>query len=179
VRLRCMIAPCYYSGVCGNCPPHGYSIEEVRSRVSGYEKAVFFRVAADQGCVSAPSLPHCLEADVFDDQGAALRVGAYYILVYQVVALLERRARELGYEPLGFAAGDCKAVFCFFHSACRAIKDRSKCRHPDLSRPAMEAAGMDVLAMAANAGWEVYPLGSSSRPGDAPRASLFGLVLVY
>jgi predicted metal-binding protein len=179
VRLRCMIAPCYYSGVCSNCPPHGYSIEEVRSKVSKYEKAVFFKVAADQRYISAPDVAHCLETDVFDDEGAVVRVGAYYILVYQIVALIEKRARELDYEPLGFAAGDCKAVFCLYHPACRAIIDRSKCRHPDLSRPAMEAAGMDAFAMAANVGWEIYPLGSSSRPGDAPRASLLGLVLVF
>ena len=104
--------------------------------------------------------------------------GAYYLLCYQIVALLERRARRLGYEPLGFSAGDCKEVLCFFYPACRAIKDKSRCRHPDLSRPSMEASGMDVYAMAANVGWDIYPIGGSCQPGDVPRGSLCGVVLV-
>jgi predicted metal-binding protein len=179
VRFKCMIPPCYESGICANCPPYGYSIEEVRSMVSAYEKAVFFRVAAEQSEVSSPSVALGLEKAILDDEGACVMVGAYYILCYQIVALMERRARQLGYEPLGFTAGDCKEVLCFFHSACRAIKDKSKCRHPDLSRPSMEASGMDVYAMAANVGWDIYPIGASCRPGDVPRGSICGIVLVY
>jgi predicted metal-binding protein len=179
VRFKCMIAPCNESGSCGHCPPHGHSIQDNRSRLTDYEKAVFFRVAADQRYMSAPDFARCRENGVFDDGGALIRVGMYYILVYQIAALIERRARELGFEPLGFAAGDCKEVLCFFHPGCRALKNRDKCRNPDLSRPSMESAGMDVFAMAANVGWDVYPLGGDSRPGDAPEASLFGLVLVY
>ena len=179
VRFKCMIAPCNESGSCGHCPPHGNSIQDNRSRLADYEKAVFFRVAAEQRYMSMPGFTQCREAGVFDDEGALVRVGMYYILVYQIAALIERRARELGYEPLGFAAGDCREVLCFFHPGCRALKNRDKCRHLDLSRPSMESAGMDVFAMAAKVGWDVYPLGGDSRPGDAPEASLFGLVLVY
>ncbi len=164
---------------CGHCPPHGDSVEEIRSKVAAYEKGVFFRIAADQGYLSAPGIAHCLESDVFDDEGALIMVGTYYILCFQIVSLIEKRACRQGYKPLGFAAGDCKAVLCLYESGCRALKDRAKCRHADLSRPSMEASGIDVFAMAANAGWDVYPLGGSSRPGDAPRGSLHGLVLVY
>jgi predicted metal-binding protein len=178
VRFKCMIAPCYESGVCANCPPYGYSIEEVRSKVSGYEKAVFFRVAAKESDISSPAIARGMETGVLDDKGACAMAGAYYLLCYQIVALIERRARQLGYQPLGFTAGDCKEVLCFFHPACRAIKDRRKCRHPDLSKPSMEASGMDVYAMAANVGWDIYPIGGSCRPGDVPRGSICGIVLV-
>ncbi|MDY6796676.1 MAG: hypothetical protein SWK76_15555 [Actinomycetota bacterium] len=126
VRLRCMIAPWYYSSVCGNCPPYDDSIEVMRSKVARYEKAVFFRVAADQICISAPGVPSCLANDNLDNECYVLRVGSYYILVYQIVTLIEQRARQLDYEPPGFAACDCKAVFCLFHNTCRAIKDKSK-----------------------------------------------------
>jgi len=179
VRFKCMIPPCYESGICANCPPHGYSTEEVRSMVSTYEKAVFFRIAAEEREVASPSVARGLEKAILDDEGACVMVGAYYILCYQIVALMERRARQLGYKPLGFTAGDCKEVLCFFHPACRAIKDKSKCRHPDLSRPSMEASGMDVYAMAAEVGWDIYPIGAGCRPGDVPRASICGIVLVY
>ena len=40
VRFKCMIAPCNESGSCGHCPPHGYSIQDIRSKVAEYEKAV-------------------------------------------------------------------------------------------------------------------------------------------
>jgi len=178
VRFKCMIAPCYESGMCANCPPYGYSVEEVRSTVSAYEKAVFFRVAAEESEVASPSVAWGLEKGVLDDAGACVMVGAYYMLCYQIVALMERRARQSGYKPVGFTAGDCKEVLCFFHAACRAIKDRSKCRHPDLSKPSMEASGMDVYAMAANVGWDIYPIGAGCRPGDVPRGSICGIVLV-
>lgn len=178
VRFKCMIAPCPESGICANCPPYGYPVEEVRSMVSAYERAVFFRVAAKESHVSSPGVARGLEKGVLDDEGACVMTGAYYILSYQIVALLTRRARQLGFEPLGFAAGDCKESLCFFHNACRAIKDRSKCRHPDLSRPSMEASGMDVYAMAADVGWEIYPIGGGCRPGDVPRGSICGIVLV-
>ena len=118
--------------------------------------------------ISATSIPHCLEARVFDDEGALLKVGIYYLLVYQIVALMEKRARELDNKPLGFAAGDCKEVLCFIHPACRAIKNKGKCRHPDLSRPSMESCGMDVFAMAADVGWDVYPLGEAAGPAMRP-----------
>ncbi len=178
VRFKCMIAPCYESGICANCPPYGYSIEEVRSMVSAYQKAVFFRIAAKESEVASPSVAWGLEKAILDDEGACVMVGAYYMLCYQIVALIERRARQSGHKPVGFTAGDCKEVLCFFHNACRAIKNKSKCRHPDLSRPSMEASGMDVYAMAANVGWDIYPIGGNCRPGDVPRGSICGVVLV-
>jgi predicted metal-binding protein len=178
VRFKCMIAPCPESGVCANCPPYGYSVEQVRSMVSAYQKAVFFRVAAKESDVASPAILPGMEGGYLDDGGTCVMVGAYYILCYQIVELIARRARQLDFDPLGFAAGDCKEVLCFFHNACRALKDRSKCRHPDLSRPSMEASGMDVYAMAAGVGWDIYPIGGSCRPGDVPRGSICGIVLV-
>lgn len=179
VRIKCMIPPCHTSGACRSCPPYGYSIKEVCSMVSRYEKAIFFRVAADEAALTSPGIPCSLETGLVDNEGAIIAVGAYYLLCCQIVALMEKRARQFDCDPLGFTAGDCKQILCFFHRSCRALKDRSRCRHPDLSRPAMEASGMDVFAMAANVGWGIYPIGGSCRPGDVPRASICGIVLAY
>jgi len=179
VRFKCMISPCYCCGTCRHCPPYGYSLAEVRAKVAQYEKAIFFRIAADQSSISAPGMARACENLVFDDEGGILKTGTYFIISFQIVALIEQHARQFGYEPVGFAASDCRVTLCFIHPGCRAIKDKTKCRHPDLSRPSMESCGMDAFAMAANMGWDIYPLGSCSRPGDAPRASVLGLVLVY
>ena len=39
------------------------------------------------------------------------------------------------------------------------------------SRPSMEAVGIDVYKMAAQAGWDIYPIGSE-RPEDMPKGTL-------
>ena len=178
VRLKCLIPRCHGSGTCRNCPPYGLSIGEVRSKVSGYRKAVFFRVAANERALTSPGIPGSLKTGLVDKEGALIVVGAFYILCCQIVALIEKHARRLGCEPLGFTAGDCRNVLCFFQGSCRALKDKERCRHPDLSRPAMEASGMNVFRMAANVGWDIYPIGSTCRPGDVPRASICGIVLI-
>ena len=32
--------------------------------------------------------------------------------------------------------------------------------------------------MAAQAGWDIYPIGSDARPGDMPKGTLAGIVIV-
>jgi predicted metal-binding protein len=177
VRLKCMISPCYFSNTCRHCPPYGYSVDEVQSMVSTYEKAVFFRIAVDQELLLAPGITYSSRTFMLDDQGFTARLGLHLILGFQIVALVEKRARELGCEPYGFAAGDCRVALCYFNPVCSALKKKENCIHPNLSRPSMEAAGMNVYSMAANVGWDIYPVGGTCRPGDVPRGSLCGLVL--
>jgi hypothetical protein len=42
----------------------------------------------------------------------------------------------------------------------------------------MEAVGIDVYKMVAQAGWDIYPIGSDARPGDMPKGTLAGIVIV-
>jgi len=64
------------------------------------------------------------------------------------------------YKAFGFGGYPC--IWCE-HQHCVAeeaegIVDESirrKCRHMDLVRPSMEAAGIDVFATARNIGWEL------------------------
>jgi predicted metal-binding protein len=179
VRLKCLIPPCYMSGQCGHCPPHGYSMEETRGRLSGYRHGVFFRVPVDSRFIASPLIADALVEHRMDDRSDLWGVGLSYVLVVQIAVLLEKRAKELGLRATGFTAGDCKDILCFFHSHCMAlISEKKGCRHPDLARPSMESCGMDVFAMAANAGWDVYPIGGTCRPGDVPQGALMGLVML-
>jgi predicted metal-binding protein len=179
VRLKCMVSPCYFSNTCRHCPPHGYSIDEVKSMVAEYEKAIFFRFLVKEQVLSAPGITYSSRTFMLDDEGATTALGLHLILNFQIVALVEKRGRELGLSPYGFAAGDCRVTLCYFNPTCTALKSGDKCVHPDLSRPSMEAAGMDVYSMAANVGWDIYPIGGSCQPGDVPRGSLCGLVLAF
>jgi hypothetical protein len=42
----------------------------------------------------------------------------------------------------------------------------------------MEAVGIDVYKMVAQAGWDIYPIGSDEKPQDIPKGTLAGLVIV-
>ena len=78
-------------------------------------------------------------------------------------------------EKTAFYAGFCKAfsfggypcIWCE-HQHCVAEEEagtvderlRRKCRHMDMIRPSMEAAGMVVFATAKNAGWDLQTIPS-------------------
>lgn len=178
VRLKCLIPRCSAAGTCIHCPPEGLSLRETADAVSRYRKGIFFRVVVQSGIVSGPAVSEGIARKGAGDRAALMLLGAYYLLVLQIAALLERKARQWGYEPAGYGAGTCRDVLCLFQPHCRALLTPRGCRHPDLSRPSMEACGMDVYTMGANVGWDIYPVGGSVRPEDVPKGSLMGLVLV-
>jgi len=178
VRFKCMIPPCLASGTCAHCPPHGNSLEDIKKTVARYEKAVFFRVLVDSRIIAGAGVSEGINQGRFDDQGHLLNLGAHYLLVFQIIALMEKRIRQWQYTPTGFAAGTCRDVLCHFHPVCKALGSKKNCRHPDLSRPSMESCGFDVYTMGANMGWDIFPIGGNCRPDDIPRGSLMGLVLV-
>jgi len=178
VRWKCMIPKCYMSGRCSHCPPHGFSVEEVREAVSAYEQAVFFRVGVKSSIIAAPTIAESMATGVIDGQGSAFNLGGHYMLVFTIVKLLGKRARQMGCRStLGFAAGNCRDTLCHVQPTCQKLMTRRGCRHPNLSSPSLEASGFDVFRMAARVGWDVYPIGSRCRPESVPQGSLFGLVL--
>jgi len=179
VRLKCMIPKCYMSGSCGHCPPHGYSIQEVKNIVSQFERAVFFRVEVKSNIIAAESLYKAVESGVMDREGNAFNLGGYYILVFSIAKILQKRARAMGYTKThGFAAGNCRDPFCHLQPHCQDLMTENGCRHPELSSYSMEASGMDVFLMAAKTGWDHYPIGGSCIPEKVPQGNLMGLVLI-
>ena len=64
---------------------------------------------------------------------------------------LEKAAFIGGFpKALVFGAGPCPI--------CDSCPPAGPCRHPEQARPAMEAAGIDVYATAANAGIDLQPV---------------------
>jgi predicted metal-binding protein len=85
------------------------------------------------------------------------------------VHTLEKTAFYDGfYKSFGFGGYPC--IWCE-HQHCVAEESpgivdeslRRKCRHMDLVRPSMEAAGIDVFATAKNAGWELITIPCKNR----------------
>jgi hypothetical protein len=67
------------------------------------------------------------------------------------------------------AAGECS--LCVPRKPCAVLKGK-ECVHPLRARPAMEACGFDVFAIARKVGWNLVPVGHSSTPQNTPCASL-------
>ena len=67
-----------------------------------------------------------------------------------------------GVRVRGYPCIWCEHQHCVAEEAEGIVDEsiRKKCRHMDLVRPSMEAAGIDVFATARNIGWELsrYPV---------------------
>lgn len=179
VRFKCMIPKCYTSGDCCHCPPYGLSFRETQEIVSRYRWAIFFRVRTRSEIVIEKTFYRNYITGDIDENANMLNVGAYCILVMTIADVVVNNARKIGYlSPRGFAAGNCRDMYCHFQPNCRRLTTAEGCRHPELSIPSMESSGIDVLTMAARAGWEVYPIGLTLNPDDVPYGTFCGLVLI-
>jgi len=177
VRFKCMIPKCYKSGACSHCPPHGYSLDEVRKMISGFGSGVFFRVRVESEVIAAKGLADLIDTGEINE--TIMSLGASYLTVFTIAADLKQKAKQKGFSnTLGFAAGNCRDVLCYDQAFCQEFTRLKTCRNPGISAPSMESCGMDAFTMGARAGWDVYPIGGTCEPDSIPRGSLMGLVLV-
>jgi len=165
VVLKCRIPRCFGYGAGAQCPPHTLKPAELREHLKNYNWAVFF-------IMDVPP-----EVIIRNRETIKERVAAYQ-RVYKIVSEVESAAFYDGhYLAFGFGAGSCRHTFCGQQKDCQALKG-DRCRFPLLSRPSMEAVGIDVYKMVAQAGWDIYPIGSGAKPEDVPKGTLAGIVIV-
>lgn len=165
IVLKCRIPRCFGYGACAQCPPNTLKPEELRELLKRYQWAVFFIVDV------AP------EVIIRDKATIKERVAAYQ-LVFTIVNKIESLAFYDGhYLAFGLAAGSCRHTFCGKQDNCQALEGK-KCRFSILARPSMEAVGIDVYKMVAEAGWDIYPIGSSAKTEDIPKGTLAGIIIV-
>lgn len=165
IVMKCRIPRCFGYGTSAHCPPHAPKPAEIREILKGYEWAVFFTLDV------AP------EVIVRDRATIREREGAYQT-VFKIVNEIESLAFYDGhYLAFGLGAGSCRHTFCSQHESCQALEGK-RCRIALRSRPSMEAVGIDVYKMIAAAGWDVYPIGSDARPGNIPKGTLAGIVVI-
>ena len=165
VILKCQVPRCFGYGVGAHCPPNTLKPEELRKYLTKYQWAIFF-------IIDVPS-----EVIVRNKATIKERVSVYQ-KVYKIVGDIESAAFYDGhYLAFGFAAGSCKHTFCGLEENCVAMEGK-RCRFSLRARPSMEAVGIDVYKMVAQAGWEIYPIASNARPEDIPKGTLAGLIIV-
>jgi len=167
VRLKCTVPRCIRAGETPHCPPHGLDLDLVRRAFSRFEWAVLFK------CDVGPLEDYAPGRGKTKDEQR--RVLAFHKQSGEVVDALERQAYRDGYYlAMGFGGGSCKDYLCQ-GVYCQAL-DSGRCRFPQRARPAMEAAGIDVIDLVNKAGWESYALvGDLSR---IPCAVTVGIVFV-
>jgi predicted metal-binding protein len=165
VVLKCRIPRYFGYGAGAHCPPHAMPPAELREVLTRYHWAVFF-------ILDVPP-----EVIVRDKATIKERV-AVYQKVFKMVSDIESRAFYDGhYLAFGFGAGSCRHTFCGQQETCQALEGK-KCRFSLLSRPSMEAVGIDVYQMVSRQGWDIYPIGSNAKPADMPKGVLAGIVIV-
>jgi predicted metal-binding protein len=165
VTLKCQIPRCFGYGVSAHCPPNTLKPAELRELLKKYAWAVFF----------IKDVPP--EVIIRDKATIKERVAAYQE-VYKIVSAVESRAFYDGhYLAFGFGAGSCRHTFCGQQKNCQALEGE-RCRFPLLSRPSMEAVGIDVYQMVVSAGWDIYPIGSGAKAEDMPKGTLAGIIII-
>jgi predicted metal-binding protein len=167
VLAKCLNPRCASYGTCMNCPPHAMSPELMRKITAGFRYAIFTMMRVPSEEVTGP---------------AALEKGTNNRskkLNHDMIAQIESAAFFDGYYlALGFADASCKSLYCG-KAPCAALTPGQSCRFALKARSSMEAVGIDAFRMAAEAGWDVYPITASVRPENVPHAVKLGLVLIY
>lgn len=165
IPLKCQIPRCFGYGAGAHCPPNTMKPGELKDLLASYHWAILF----------IKDVPP--EVIVRNKETIKERIDAYQN-VYKIVSEVESMAFYDGhYLAFGFAAGSCRHTFCSRQETCQAMEGK-RCRFSILSRPSMEAVGMDVYKMVTAAGWDIYPIGSNAAPERIPKGTLAGIVIV-
>jgi predicted metal-binding protein len=150
VRLKCVVPRCLRAGETPNCPPYAPDLDLVRRALSRFSWAILFKCNVEPIEEYAPAGRGATKAE-------RLRTLAFHQQSGQVVCALERQAYKDGYHlAMGFGGGSCKDYLCK-GIICQFL-DSGRCRFPHRARPAMEAVGIDVVALINKVGWQAYAL---------------------
>lgn len=167
VRAKCMVPKCDYYGTNANCPPYAIDLDLARRIVNKFHYGILI-----WSTISA-------EAITGHDEGAKKIRGSTQKKNHERVSKIEAEAFYDGYPfALGLANGSCKHLFCK-DTVCSALTPGKGCSHPLKARSSMEGWGMNAYLMAARAGWDIYPVGASTKPSDVAHGARVGLVLIY
>jgi len=123
--------------------PPEYPLDDLKEALFSFRKGIFLCIRAEPGMPDYGGGP--IADPVHRDR---------YRKLHEIVTAIESRAFYMGYYlAMGFAAGNCRSVFCADADRCVAMTRAKACREPYKSRPSMAAAGMDAAQMFRKAGW--------------------------
>lgn len=177
VRIKCCLPKCPEYGSSAHCPPHTLEPEKVRELVGAFRHALLIKVEVPAEIIAGEGdVKISPEGQIIPNPTLNTLLKSYR-KVNEIVTLVESQAFYDGhYLATAFAAGSCHAALCNFQN-CQVLENQP-CRFPLKARSSMEGSSMDVFKMAAEAGWDIYPLGMDCKPADVPHGTLVGLVLI-
>lgn len=163
VRMKCLFG-CNGFGRRFSCPPYTPMPSETRAVLDGYTHTLLVRFFGDVG-ETAPERPVSREMTQYVQTGmSAVESMAFHDGFYKA------------FSYTGHQCGWCAR--CCAKEEGAVITD---CKNRRRMRPSMEAAGIDVYATCANAGWDLDVLGCTRVPGgsvlDAPMTTVMLLLL--
>lgn len=149
VRLKCVVPRCIRAGETPNCPPHAPDLDLVRRAFGRYTWAILFKCLVEPIEAYAPGRGSTKEEQ--------RRVLSFHKKSGDITHALERQAYKDGYHlAMGLGCGSCKDYLC--QGLICQVLDSGRCRFPQRARPAMEAMGIDVVALINKARWQAYAL---------------------
>ncbi|HEY43440.1 MAG TPA: DUF2284 domain-containing protein [Anaerolineae bacterium] len=149
VRLKCIVPRCLRAGESPNCPPYAPELDLVRRALERFSWAILFKCDVEPLEMYAPGRG--------TTQAEKRRTLAFHEKSGEIVYKLERHAYKDGYYlAMGFGGGSCKDYLCQ-GLICQYL-DSGRCRFPHRARPAMEAVGIDVIALLNKVEWNAYAL---------------------
>ena len=127
---------CPNYGLAASCPPYVEGPVEFRKWQAKSKHSITVKI----------ELPTSV---MFSDE----RKGVMQLL-HQIVAIVEQKAIETGFEKSkAFAGGSCKELFCEDQEKCCVVAENKPCRHIESARPSMSGFGIDVTQLMLSSGW--------------------------
>ena len=149
-RMKCQYGcPNYGQTLC--CPPHAPDAEFMKKFLRDYTWSLLLQLTIPFDAEAA--------ADWNEYDKKINRALTDLVIGVEKEAFLQNH-----YKAFGLKAGRCRLC-----DECTL----TRCRHPDLARPAAEACGIDVMALAHDNGFDSHVL-----RGPVKEFAIYGLVLV-
>ncbi len=127
--------------------PAVYRQDSVEDAVCAFHRGILFRI------ITKKDFPGDLGVQLDDPRDRKT-----LFQTFKIAQEVETAAFYMGYHlATGFAAGNCRGIFCLAEIMCEATIKGRVCRHPYKARPSMEAVGLDARAMAGKLGWKEIP----------------------
>jgi len=153
------ICPNY--GLAGNCPPHVAGPSEFRKWQGESNYSITVKI----------ELPTSV---MFSNE----REGVMQLL-HQIVAAVEQKAIEIGFEKSkGFAGGSCKKLFCDDRETCCVVAENKPCRHIESARPSMSGFGIDVTQLMLSSGWSAQKAENKNLSSKDVLSWVAGLIML-
>lgn len=161
VRAKCIVPKCDWYGTNPNCPPYVPDVNFWRETIRKYQYGIIFKLDVPV-------------KDLVDTK----RSNISRVKIQKITSKLESEAFYDGYYfALGLGSGPCITTFCKGEK-CTVLTQGPPCKHALRSRIAMEGIGIDVFSLAAELGWDTYPIGRKTPQPFPPCGIRAGLVLI-